>query len=118
MGIFDFSFGYYSEIGIPLQMFAILCFIIEIVGFWRVFEKAGQKGWKSIIPIYNLYILFKITNGEGIYFLLLLIPIADIVIWIIMEIRLAKAFWTWYRFYAGSDFLRTDFSSCSCIQRR
>lgn len=27
---------------------------------WKMFEKAGEAGWKSLIPVYNLYILYKI----------------------------------------------------------
>lgn len=38
--------------------------IILIIALWRVFEKAGEKGWKVLIPIYNFYILFKICGIE------------------------------------------------------
>ena len=36
--------------------------IIEIVAMWKLFSKAGQAGWKSLIPIYNTVILFKIAG--------------------------------------------------------
>lgn len=36
--------------------------IIQIVAMWKLYTKAGEKGWKSIIPIYNLVILFKISG--------------------------------------------------------
>ena len=29
---------------------------------WLIFEKAGEAGWKSIIPIYNLYIMLEIIG--------------------------------------------------------
>ncbi len=29
---------------------------------WKVFEKAGQEGWKAIIPIYNVYVLTQIIG--------------------------------------------------------
>lgn len=38
--------------------------ILLIIAYWRIFEKAGESGWKSIIPIYNTYILFKIAQGK------------------------------------------------------
>lgn len=28
--------------------------ILLIVAQWKIFTKAGEKGWKSIIPIYNM----------------------------------------------------------------
>lgn len=39
--------------------------ILIIIAWWKLFEKAGEKGWKSIIPIYNLYILFKIAHMKN-----------------------------------------------------
>ena len=39
--------------------------ILVIVAEWKLFTKAGEAGWKSLIPIYNCYILFKIAKNEG-----------------------------------------------------
>lgn len=36
--------------------------ILHFIGMWKVFTKAGEKGWKCIIPIYNIVILFKISG--------------------------------------------------------
>lgn len=33
--------------------------ILMIIGMWLMFEKAGEHGWGSIIPIYRGYLLFK-----------------------------------------------------------
>lgn len=66
--------------------------IVLLVGMWKMFAKAGEPGWASIIPFYNLYVLFKITWGKGAKFLLLLIPIYNIVVFIKTELKLAKAF--------------------------
>lgn len=33
--------------------------IIALAGNWRVFVKMGEKGWKSIIPFFNEYVIFK-----------------------------------------------------------
>lgn len=41
---------------------ALVVGILQIISMWRIFIKAGEKGWKSIIPIYNLVILFKISG--------------------------------------------------------
>ena len=30
--------------------------ILQIIADWRIFTKAGEAGWKSIIPIYNYYV--------------------------------------------------------------
>lgn len=66
--------------------------ILTIVGMWKVFSKAGVPGWGAIIPFYNMYLLFKITMGNGWLFLLLLIPFVNFVMLIIVYVKLAAAF--------------------------
>ena len=77
-----------------LLMFAIYLalIVLSIAAMWKLFEKAGEAGWKSIIPIYNAYILFKLAGRNGWGILLMLIPIVNIVIWIMVAIDLAKHF--------------------------
>lgn len=84
----------YNQIITSPVYLAILCLvgIYQIVVMWKVFTKAGVAGWKSIIPIYNTYILTKITYGNGWLFLLLIVPIVGFVFSIMLYIKLAKAF--------------------------
>ena len=63
-----------------------------IVGMWKVFTKAGQPGWASIIPIYNVYILLLIVDKPWWWLILMLIPIVNIVMWIIVSLALAQKF--------------------------
>ena len=42
-------------------LFACIYYVLTIIARWKIFTKAGEAGWKSIIPIYNNYVLFKIT---------------------------------------------------------
>ena len=35
--------------------------VLTIIARWKVFTKAGEAGWKSIIPIYNEYVEWKIS---------------------------------------------------------
>ncbi len=41
---------------------ALVVAILQLAGMWKVFTKAGEKGWKCIIPIYNVVILFRISG--------------------------------------------------------
>lgn len=53
-----------SEIVAALGAYALLIIVLVvllIVAYWKMFTKAGIAGWKSIIPIYNVYIAFKIA---------------------------------------------------------
>ena len=48
-------------IGFMLAAGAAIAILFIIAG-WKIFEKAGEKGWKILIPIYDAYILFKICG--------------------------------------------------------
>ena len=79
--------------------------VLIIVGFWKTFTKAGQPGWASIIPIYNLYIMLKIAGRSGWWILLYIIPLVNIIIAIIVSIDIAKAFGKGTGFGVGLAFL-------------
>ena len=77
----------------PVSMiFGLLVALLIIVAMWKVFTKAGQPGWASIIPIYNLYIWCKIVGRPWWWILLMLIPFVNFIIAIILCIDLAKSF--------------------------
>ena len=66
--------------------------VIMIVANWKVFTKAGKPGWASIIPLYNMYVMFEIAGMNGWMFLLTFIPIVNIIIQIMLYLNLAKKF--------------------------
>lgn len=44
-----------------LSCFGIILYIVYVVGLWKLFNKLGLEGWKSIIPFYNIYVLAEKT---------------------------------------------------------
>ncbi len=83
--------------------------VLLLVAGWRIFQKAGYPGWASIIPFYNLYVEYKIAWGNGWLFLLTFIPVINIVVAIILQIKLAKAFGYPSAFAIGLIFLPNIF---------
>jgi len=73
-----------------LILFAAAIFVIA--GWWKTFEKAGEPGWKAIIPIYNLVILLKIVGRPVWWIVLLLIPCVSFIVYIIVANDLSKSF--------------------------
>ena len=51
----------FAMIGIILVI-ALVVYILQVIGMWKVFKKSGEEGWKAIIPIYNTYTMCKITG--------------------------------------------------------
>lgn len=71
---------------------AIAVGILQIVATWKLYKKAGEKGWAAIVPFYNLYVMVKIAWGNGWLFLLYLVPMGNIVFAIGTYVKLARAF--------------------------
>lgn len=36
-------------------------YVLWIIGLWKVFTKAGEAGWKSLIPFYGVYVQYRLT---------------------------------------------------------
>lgn len=87
--------------------------IVLIVSKWIIFKKANKPGWASIIPIYNMVVEYQIANVNPLLIILLIIPVvnfvASIVLSIIVNINLAKAFGKSGAFAAGLIFLPVIF---------
>ncbi len=90
--------------GIGISIFAILLFFF-FAGAWATFEKAGEKGWKSIIPIYNLIILLKIVDKPWWWILLYLIPGIGFIIHIVVIHLLSLSFGKGFLYTVGLYFL-------------
>lgn len=51
---------------IYLAVFAVslIMGILQIIATWKLYEKAGEDGWKAIIPVYNYFVMIKIATGK------------------------------------------------------
>ena len=93
LGQVDYSASSQGEGPGPVFWIFWLAFMILIIAAcWKIFTKAGQPGWASIIPIYNVYIWCKIVGRPGWWVILLLIPFVNFIVGIILSIDLAKSF--------------------------
>lgn len=88
------EYRYEASFAIPTWVYILICAIVifQIAAMWKVFTKAGQPGWAAIIPIYNYYIMTKIAGKPGIWVLLMLIPIVNIVFLIWLTNMISKSF--------------------------
>lgn len=72
----------------------LIFFLASSAGLWRLFEKVGENKWSAVIPLYQRYVLYKISFGRGYGWLSLVefIPWLGSAVAIVMNIKLAKAF--------------------------
>ena len=79
-----------------------LLFTIPTIFLWSAFEKAGQKGWSTLVPFYNLYIFLKIIKKPIWWYALLIFPFINIFVYMLMLVELAKCF---SKFGLGEQFM-------------
>ena len=127
-------FGMLAGMVAVVSIFCFIIYILLIIAQWKIFTKAGEEGWKSLIPIYNAYIYCKIigvsfwkwvlalfvigfvsgiATGTGLAWLATIASIANVVAAIALAVIIArntaKAFGKGTGFAVGLFFLPNIF---------
>lgn len=42
-----------------IVILAVGWYVLLAIAYWKIFEKAGEPGWKALIPFYNTYSQYK-----------------------------------------------------------
>lgn len=79
----------------------LLVWLLMTAGMWAMFTKAGKPGWAAIIPLYNLWVLFKIADKSLLWFLLLLVPVVNVIVLFIVMSTVAERFGKGFLFTIG-----------------
>ena len=116
-----YSYPYYAYTSLLLDMLgfigflAIAMLVLILVSLWKIFTKAGEPGWKCLIPIYGSYVqcsfswegqyywiylaaevvlyLLSAITGRGVSAMFsTLASLAGVVYFLIMNIKMAQAF--------------------------
>ena len=105
---------FYETTGMGWLFVSLAWYIFILIAGWKLFEKAGEPGWKSLIPIYGSYILYKISWKTSMFWVYLacvvvsgfmgasensmlvtvgsLLSLASFILMIIQTHKLSKAF--------------------------
>jgi len=70
----------FASLGFTILIIAFVWWLIKTIALWKAFTKAGEAGWKAIIPIYHTYIEYKIAGMKDWFWYSLLIAV---VLWVI-----------------------------------
>jgi len=60
--------------------------------WWTSFEKFGRKKWEALIPLYNYYVAFQVTNKKGWWSFLLIIPGVHLVMLAVLNLTYIRKF--------------------------
>ncbi|TAL63338.1 MAG: signal peptidase I [Bacteroidetes bacterium] len=70
----------------------LLTVFIPFAGLYKIFEKAGYKGWEALIPIKNYLIWLKLINKPKWWLIFLVIPFINWIALLLMRAELANRF--------------------------
>ena len=87
----------------------VLFTVLMFVAFWKIFTKAGQPGWKCLVPFYGGVVFLRIVGRPGWWLLLLCIPVVNLFLSLALCIDLARSFGRGGGFAAGLAFLTPVF---------
>ncbi len=76
----------------PIHIFLLASAVLLLIGLYKTFEKAGEKGWKAFIPVYNFLIWLKIIQKPWWWIFLILIPTVGFYMLAIMIVLLSNCF--------------------------
>ena len=120
---YDYGYGYgydsYDSIANVAGSFILVGVVIWIIGMaaavftmicmWKIFTKAGKKGWASLIPVYNIIVMLEIAELPMWYLALFLVPFANIYAMFKIYIEIAHKFGKSTGFGVGMVFLNIVF---------
>lgn len=73
-------FGIIAGLGIVSAIIGILISVLMIVAMWKIFKKAGESGWKSIIPVYAQYVEAKLFWKSVMFWVILGLAVVSAII--------------------------------------
>ncbi len=64
-----------------------------LVGWFGTFRKAGQPGWKALVPVYNVFVLVVSVAGlSPFWFALLCVPGVNLIAALLVNVEVARRF--------------------------
>jgi len=94
-----------SIVAFILSLLYAALIVLLCVSQWIIFQKAGKRGWYSLVPVYGTLVMLQIIGKPWWWILLFLIPFANIVFAIWMLNLLSKSYGKNEGFTVGLLFL-------------
>lgn len=108
----DSLYNIYTQDGSLPWIITAVIYVFYVICYWRIYRRAGQPGWAAIVPVYNLWVLFKVAGmspwwilGYLLGFIPVIGPIAVAVIGIVTMVNLSPRFGHGLLFSLGLIFL-------------
>ena len=74
-----------EDLLLGLWFYYLIWWIPKTIALWKVFKRAGEAGWKAIIPFYDGYIMFKITWIKNWFWYMIIVCILALFLVLILR---------------------------------
>lgn len=68
--------GMLAAMGAAIFVCSLIWYVLQVIARWKIFTKAGEKGWKAIIPVYNEFVMYKISWKTMFFWIMLALVVA------------------------------------------
>ncbi len=75
-----------------ILIFLLVAYILFSVTMMKLFEKAGEEGWKALVPGLNFIIMCKLVGRSSAHAAWLLVPIVNIFIFVGLCVDMVRSF--------------------------
>jgi hypothetical protein len=88
----DVAMDSMSSVELGLLAISLVATVIQIAGIWKTFNKAGERGWGAIVPIYNIYLMIKVADKPWYWLLLFFIPVLNVILYLYVQWEVGEKF--------------------------
>jgi signal peptidase I len=75
-----------------LLIYIALFYLVNGLVFFKLFQKAGKKGWEAFIPVYNEYTILRIIERPVWWIVFIVLPGLNLLFAFVVLTELAKCF--------------------------
>ncbi|MBI5916215.1 MAG: S26 family signal peptidase [Bacteroidetes bacterium] len=75
-----------------ILIFLVISYLLFSITMMKLFEKAGEQGWKALVPGLNFVVMCKLVGRKSTHALWLLFPIVNIFIYVGLCVDMVRSF--------------------------
>lgn len=73
-------------------LLSLLVAVPAVVALSEILAKAGQPRWAALVPVYDIVVLLKAVGRPWWWLLFMLVPLANVAIFLVVCLDLARVF--------------------------
>ncbi|WP_309135488.1 DUF5684 domain-containing protein [Cellulomonas sp.] len=71
---------------------SVVVYVVVAIALAGVFRKAGEPAWQAFVPVLNTLVLLRVAGRPLWWFLLLLVPVLNVVVLVVVWNDVSRSF--------------------------